>query len=46
MSGTSRYDIDIVANNKASRALGKVTKQLGNIESKAVKANSLSLIHI
>ena len=40
MSGTSRYDIDIVANNKASRALGKVTKQLGNIESKAVKANS------
>ena len=40
MSGTSRYDIDIVGNNKASRALGKVTKQLGNIESKAVKANS------
>ncbi len=28
MSGTSRYDIDIVANNKASRALGNVTKEL------------------
>lgn len=39
MSGTSRYDIDIVANNKASRALGNVTKQLGNIEKGANKAN-------
>ena len=40
MSGTSRYDIDIVANNKASRALGNVTKQLGNIEKGANKANN------
>ena len=40
MSGTSRYDIDIVANNKASRALGNVTKQLGNIERGAGKANN------
>ena len=39
MSGTSRYDIDIVANNKASRALGNVTKELNNIDKSAKSAN-------
>jgi predicted nucleic acid-binding Zn-ribbon protein len=40
MSGTSRYEIDIVANNKASRALSKTNKQLGKINSNAKKSNS------
>lgn len=40
MSGTSRYNIDIVANNKASAALGNVTKQLSQVEKGAQKTNS------
>ena len=40
MSGTSRYDIDIVANNKAAKALGKTANQLKKIDSNAKKSNS------
>lgn len=40
MSGTSRYEIDIVANNKASKALSKTNKQLQKIDANAKKSNS------
>lgn len=40
MSGTSRYEIDIVANNKASKALSKTNKQLQKIDKNAKKSNS------
>lgn len=40
MSGTSRYEIDIIANNKASRALSKTNKQLQKIDQNAKKSNS------
>ncbi len=40
MSGTSRYEIDIVANNKASKALSKTNKQLQKIDQNAKKSNS------
>jgi hypothetical protein len=40
MSGTSRYEIDIVANNKASKALSKTNKQLLKIDKNAKKSNS------
>ena len=40
MSGTSRYEIDIVANNKASKALGKTNAQLKKIDKNAKKSNS------
>ena len=36
MSGTSRYEIDIVANNKASKALSKTNKQLQQIHKRAM----------
>ena len=32
MSGSSRYEIDIIANNKAATALGKTDKQLKKIQ--------------
>lgn len=40
MSGSSRYEIDIIANNKASAALGKVDKQLKNIQGSSGKVNN------
>ena len=40
MSGTSRYEIDIIANNKASKALSKTNKQLQKIDANAKKSNS------
>tara|TARA_R110002167_G_scaffold2255_3_gene11617 strand:- start:924 stop:4283 length:3360 start_codon:yes stop_codon:yes gene_type:complete len=40
MSGSSRYEIDIVANNKASAALGRVDKQLKNIQGSSGRVNS------
>ena len=39
MSGSSRYEIDIIANNKASAALGKVNKQLKTIQKSTKTAN-------
>ena len=39
MSGTSRYEIDIVANNKAAKALSKTNKQLQKIDKSAKKTN-------
>ena len=40
MSGTSRYEIDIIANNKAATALGKTDKQLKKIQGSSKKVNS------
>lgn len=40
MSGTSRYEIDIIANNKAAKALSKTNRQLKSIDGNAKKANS------
>ena len=40
MSGSSRYEIDIIANNKAATALGKTDKQLKKIQGSSKKVNS------
>ena len=40
MSGSSRYEIDIIANNKAASALGKTDKQLKKIQGSSKKVNS------
>ena len=39
MSGSSRYEIDIIANNKAATALGKTDKQLKKIQKSSSKVN-------
>ena len=39
MSGTSRYEIDIIANNKAAKALSKTNRQLQKIDKNAKKSN-------
>ena len=39
MSGTSRYEIDIIVNNKASKALGKTNRQLSKLDKSAKTTN-------
>lgn len=39
MSGSSRYEIDIIANNKAAAALGKTDKQLKKIQASSKTVN-------